>query len=129
MYIFLMLVGMTVTFFTMRERSSFEANVLRLAGPPFIVDEGKVRNQFETHLVNKSNRSEVFTIKLINEGEVQAIFPISRVELEPRQDRRIPWMALLEQDQFTHDFGLDLEVRKESSGETIKRKVQFLGPK
>ncbi|MCC7460053.1 MAG: cytochrome c oxidase accessory protein CcoG [Proteobacteria bacterium] len=129
LYVFLMVVGATVAFFTMREHTTFEANILRLAGAPFILDAGKVRNQFEMHVVNKTNKSEVFIIKMINGGDVQAIFPISRIELEPRQDRRIPWMALVEQSQFKQDFELELQIQKESSGERIERKVQFLGPK
>jgi hypothetical protein len=43
-----------------RARTS-EANVVRLPGAPFTIDEGDVRNGFEVHLVNKLGKHEALT--------------------------------------------------------------------
>jgi cytochrome c oxidase accessory protein FixG len=43
-----------------RARSDFSANVLRAAGPPYVLEGDTVRNTFDLHLVNKRNDTSVY---------------------------------------------------------------------
>lgn len=129
LYIFLMIVGATVAFFNVRERKTFEANVIRLAGPPFIMDATSIRNQFEIHLVNKENHPHHFAIKVIPTTGLEVILPVPQVELQPRQDKHIPWMAVFPANSFKQSFEIKMLIQDINNGEELERKVLFLGPK
>jgi cytochrome c oxidase accessory protein FixG len=129
LYIVLMLIGATVASFTIRQRSSFEANVIRLAGSPYFLEMENVRNQFEIHLVNKTAKDSKYLISVSPIEHVQVILPVPEVDLSARSDRHIPWMAVITQKNFSDDFDINLQIKNAQSGEMVERKVRFLGPK
>ncbi len=84
------LLGVIVMSFALSTSRPFEANLLRLRdAPPFTVDDGRVRNAFEVHLVNKRGSSTVF--ELHGDGDPRLHFTVSmpRIELSSLQDRRV----------------------------------------
>ncbi len=128
LYMVLMLIGASVASFTIRQRTSFEANVLRLAGVPFIMDQGNIRNQFEIHLVNKESKETKFRITVSPMDKVKILLPIAEVTLDGRQDRHVPWMAVLPQISYAGEFEINLEIENLNNHQIIQKKVRFLGP-
>ena len=53
LYSVLLVAGLVAASIAFRARTDFEANVVRLPGAPFTIEDGVVRNGFEVHLVNK----------------------------------------------------------------------------
>jgi cytochrome c oxidase accessory protein FixG len=129
LYFVLLLIGASVATFTISKRSSFEANVIRLAGVPFVLEMGNVRNQFEIHMVNKTTKQTKYSVSVKPMDNVQIIMPVPEVDLPARADRHVPWMAVIPQAQFQSDFDVDLIIQNMETGEKIERKVRFLGPK
>jgi len=129
LYVVLMIIGATVAFFNIRGRLPFEANVIRLAGAPFVLNEKTIRNQFEIHLVNKANRPKTFTIVVEPKGGLQIILPIPQIQLKAREDRHIPWMAVYPEEGFSGPFEIKVLVHDSETQKSLERKVQFLGPK
>lgn len=89
-YGLLLLVGAAVLAFFLRQRSPFEANLLRLPGAPYTVEDGRVRNGFELHLVHKGSAPVRYTIAPVEADGLTAIVPMPEVELEAFASRRIP---------------------------------------
>ncbi len=88
MYAALGVLGLVVATLTMRTREPFEANVLRLAGAPFVVEDGQVLNRVELHLINKLPARAGFTIR--GEGDLQYTQPADLYELDSLAERRVP---------------------------------------
>ncbi|MEZ4845781.1 MAG: cytochrome c oxidase accessory protein CcoG [Bdellovibrionota bacterium] len=128
LYVVLLLIGATVAFLTFRERTSFEANVIRLAGPPFVLDQENIRNQFEIHLVNKENKAHAFTIEIQSAPNLKVILPIQEIELPARADRHIPWMVTFPAQDFKESFEMRVQIKDKTNDQNLERKVQFLGP-
>ncbi|MBK6514427.1 MAG: hypothetical protein IPG04_09980 [Polyangiaceae bacterium] len=79
------LIGAIVATVVISRHTSFEANLLRAPGAPFVVEDGRVRNSFTLHLVNKED--EKATFELSAEGVDLAASP--RVEVAPLDDARV----------------------------------------
>lgn len=54
-YAILGVIGVGVLVFALSRRHTFEANLLRARGAPFVVEDGLVRNTYEVHLINKED--------------------------------------------------------------------------
>jgi cytochrome c oxidase accessory protein FixG len=129
LYVVLMVIGASVALFTVRQRTSFEANVLRLVGQPFILDQESVRNQFEIHLVNKESKQAKFKITVSPIKDVQIILPVSMIDIEGRADRHIPWMAVIPLPDYRGEFELKVKIENLDNHQILEKKVEFLGPK
>ncbi len=90
LYAALGVVGLVVTTVAVSSRKSFEANLLRMAGPPYIVEDESVRNSFEVHLVNKSGDDETFEISGSPNNAVDYTIATPSVKLESLESQRIP---------------------------------------
>jgi cytochrome c oxidase accessory protein FixG len=129
LYAVLLVIGAFVATYTLSQRTSFEANLIRLMGSPYILESGNIRNQFEIHMMNKSIKPRKFLIQIQSSQPTTIILPISEVEMESRADKHIPWMALVPQNQFQGSFDLSVTIQDVITHELLQRKVQFLGPK
>ncbi len=71
-----------------QKRISFEANLLRLPGPPFVVEGDSARNMFNIHVTSKS--ADPMVVKLTTDAaDADVSLASDRVELEPFEDKRI----------------------------------------
>jgi cytochrome c oxidase accessory protein FixG len=95
-YTALLVVGIVVAALAIGRREPFEANLLRLPGPPYTIEEGRVRNGFELHVVNKTSAPATFTLSAEREPGVELIIPITEVEIEPLGSRRLPFFVVLD---------------------------------
>ncbi|WP_240806590.1 cytochrome c oxidase accessory protein CcoG [Polyangium spumosum] len=63
LYLALGVLGLVVATVATRTRSTFEANLLRVPGMPFVLDGDEVRNAFTIHLVNKRPDAATFRVE------------------------------------------------------------------
>ncbi len=88
LYGILLAIGATVFAVASLRRTPFEANLVRMAGPAFVLDGGVVQNAFQLHLVNKLPEAHEFTLSAATaDGEV--ILGERAVRLESLADRRV----------------------------------------
>ncbi len=91
LYAALGLAGLIATGVALASTHEYEANLLRLQGaPPFVVDDGTVRNAFEVHLVNKESQVGHFELQPIPRGKLQYTIAMPELSLGSLQSRRVP---------------------------------------
>ena len=107
---------------------SFEANLLRAPGMPFLLRGDRVRNSFELHLVNKSDRPLRVAIgPAAAPGlEVRVTTPV--LELAAGQAASVAVFAELPAPGFRPGAQLALRVRTEPGGEQRTVTGRLLGP-
>jgi cytochrome c oxidase accessory protein FixG len=109
-YTALYVVGAIVAFVALRRHDDFEANLLRLPGPPYTVSGGDVRDAFEVHLVNKSSDPRTFTIEALPQSNVSFVIPMQSLEVQPMQSARIPVFASMPMRTYEHDVPISIRV-------------------
>ena len=129
LYSAMMVVGGAVALFATRTRTDFEVLASRLAGAPYTVEQGSVRNAFDLHVVNKLGAREAFDIAVSGPAGLQTVLPIARVEVAPLGDAHVPLFLSLPQSEFHGDAPVRIRVaRAESHGKDFMDvKVAFLG--
>lgn len=126
-YTALLVLGAVVAVFALNRREPFEANVLRLPGPPYTRDAGKLRNGFEIHLVNKASKPVTFVLTPAPSPELEFIMPLAEVEIEPLASRRVPFFVTHDAARFEHSQ--PIVVRVEAGNAKRDVKATFLGAK
>jgi len=109
-------------------RTPFEANLLRSAGIPYVLEKTSIRNQFEIHVVNKHVDPAEFEITVTVPQGVTAIVPQPRIRLGPLEGIRTPVMVIADRAQYHGPFEIRAAVKDLSSGETRELTGRFLGP-
>lgn len=109
-------------------RTPFEANLLRMAGAPYEVDGGSLRNRFELHLMNKGSSAAHYEISVRADREVAAIIPQQLLELGSLQGHRMPLVLSVPTASAHGPFPVTIEVREVESGEIIAAEGKFLAP-
>jgi cytochrome c oxidase accessory protein FixG len=108
-------------------RTPFEANVLRLAGVPYVLEAGGVRNQFEVHLVNKGPQAADFALSVNGPKELDVKLATPVVRIGSLEQARVPLVLYLPQEKAKGRLDLELVV---GSGGVEKRSViPFVGPR
>ncbi len=108
-------------------RTAVELSVFRVRGAPYVLEEGRVRNAFELHVVNKASHP----IRLVLSGEspgVTLVIPAPERALEPLESIRVPVFATMPDALFKRPFELELRARALGTGEVRKVQARFLGP-
>jgi cytochrome c oxidase accessory protein FixG len=126
-YTVLLVVGAVVATFAFRTRTEVEANLLRLPGAPFVIEDGRVRNSYELHIVNK--RSVRTTFRLAAEGPAEVVLPVTEVTLDSLAQTRVPMFASVERAGWKGRFAVKVNVVAEGAAQ-VRRAAQapFLGP-
>ena len=91
LYAALGVIGCIAAGVALAHRTSFEANLLRLRdAPPFVVDQGRVRNAFEVHLVNKHSHDAIFELSGKFDERLRYTISMPRIVLPELRDQRVP---------------------------------------
>ena len=90
LYAVLGLVGAVVAGFAFQSRTSYEANLLRLRGAPYTVEELSVRNAFEVHIVNKSPKARKFVITPSPASGLEFTVAFREIDVPALADARVP---------------------------------------
>lgn len=117
-YTVLLVIGAIVAFFAFRSREPFEANLVRLPGMPYTREDGRIRNAFELHLVNKESAPMTFDIDGAGNGDIDCLVAVKTMTIEPLGSRRVPVFVTLDESKFTTDRPFALRVH--ASGERTK---------
>jgi hypothetical protein len=118
------LVGLVVATVAARSRTSFEANLTRAPGAPFVVESDAVRNSFVLHLVNKSSDGAEFELSAV---DVELSTDAAPIHLEGLSDAKLPVVVIVPlaarpSDEWT------LVVRRLPDGETRTVKAKLVRP-
>jgi cytochrome c oxidase accessory protein FixG len=113
--------------FTLVTRTPYEANVLRLAGVPYVLEGGRVRNQFEIHLVNKAPQAGDFVLKVRGPEGLDVALATAELHVESLEQARVPLVLSLPQAQAKGR--IDLELLVTSGGIEKHALIPFVGPR
>jgi cytochrome c oxidase accessory protein FixG len=126
-YSILFVVGTVVFAFAARRRDPFEANLLRMSGAPYVVENGTVRNSYEVHLVNKGSEPTTYRVEGVAAPNVTFTIPLAEVTLEPMRDQRVPVIATMPQDAYVED--VPVQVKVTGAGHEKIATIRFVGAK
>jgi len=125
------LLGLTVATFWITTRHSFEANVLRVQGAPYVVENARVTNRYMLHLVNKGNEQRTF--KVFFKAEDQELgsgfavtIPIKEVTLEALASQQVP--VVVEEPQLLYKKGQQVRLHVTANDRERVVFAPFLGP-
>ena len=116
-----------VVFVALRRHEDFEANLLRLPGPPYVVQDGDVRDAFEIHVVNKESETRTFAIDPVPLANIAFVVPMKTVTIEPMRDARVPIFATMSESKYERD--IPFTIRIASAGRERSVTGTFLGRK
>lgn len=129
-YTVLLLAGLAASTFAFGRHKPFESNILRLPGLPYVVENGKVRNSFELHLVNKRSGPETFEIAAEPSAGLEFVIASQTVSLDSLGQARIPIFVTSDQSGHRGDFPVSVHVRRRGApeGEQVLVTARFVGP-
>lgn len=127
-YLFFLLLGFMVFVRIASQRHSFEANVVRSPGQPYVLVNDMVRNQLILHLFNKSSEAVQYKIQLDLPVAGNVILPLQELELAALSDRRIPFFVEIPREHVAKAMSFQLVVTQKASGERVVTSVPFLSP-
>ena len=128
LYAVLGLMGLGATTLAFRTHTPYEANLLRLAGLPYTLENGNVRNAYDIHLVNKESHRVTFTIDPLTGAPFAFVIPMARVTLEPLVGAHVPVFVTIPQGSLHGDARIRIRVRPEGEGQPRNIEAPFLGP-
>jgi cytochrome c oxidase accessory protein FixG len=132
LYAALGLVGLTVAAAMTSRRSAFDARALRIAGMPYTIENGVLRNLYMMQIQNKEGVTRTYTIQVrpVPPGSPspEVTLPLPRVVLEPMADAKVPAFATLAAASFRDPIVLAFAVTDSVSGRERVVLVEFLGP-
>ena len=120
--------GLGATTLAFRTHTPYEANLLRLAGLPYTLENGNVRNAYDIHLVNKESHRVTFTIDPLTGAPFAFVIPMARVTLEPLVGAHVPVFVTIPQGSLHGDARIRIRVRPEGEGQPRNIEAPFLGP-
>jgi cytochrome c oxidase accessory protein FixG len=126
LYLVLGLVGLIVATVATRTRTTFEANLLRVPGMPFLLDGDDVRNAFTIHLVNKRADSARFLVEPEAAPGITWVVPMSTPELAGMQGISVPVTATAKRSELKGNVPIRIRV-KGPEGERVIEGT-FVGP-
>jgi cytochrome c oxidase accessory protein FixG len=109
-------------------RTPFEANLLRSAGIPYVLETSTIRNQFELHLINKHVDPVEFEVSVVGPEGTTVIVPQPRIRLGPLEGIRTPVMVTTDRGRYRGPFELKAVVKDLSTGEVRELSARFIGP-
>lgn len=128
LYAGLAIVGLVVATIGVRSHTEFEANLLRLGGIPYVVEEdGRVQNLFEVHVVNKQSESRVFAISPAQNSPFEYVIAMPHIELKGGEGMRIPIFVYSGPEDRSAEIAL--EIRLNDTELHKKLRAAFLRPR
>jgi cytochrome c oxidase accessory protein FixG len=132
-YAALAIIGITVFSYRVMGRTSFQANLLRTPGLPFSFVEDRIRNLYNLHVQNKTDRAATYTIAAAESTtadypRLEFIIPQESVVLESFEDGEFPIFAELPRSAYGGPFTFHLVVTDSGTGEAERIEIRFRGP-
>ncbi len=122
------LIGLSVGTVLWMRHLPFEANLLRVQGIPFTIQDGVIRNQFMVHFVNKNQSPSVLTIVNQSDRGVEVMLPVSSVTLKPLESFQSPVVFLVKRSDYVRDMKAKLLIEDSVSGKKQLLVGTIIGP-
>jgi cytochrome c oxidase accessory protein FixG len=127
LYAALGVVGLVVATFAFRSHAPYEANLLRMPGPPYVVEGDRVRNGLQIHLVNKRDEEVQVRIEPIPDERLTHLGSARTVRLRPLADMHVPLFVTAPRSPSPN--GHPVRIRVEPTGATARElSAPFLAP-
>jgi cytochrome c oxidase accessory protein FixG len=126
-YSLLGLLGLVVATFALSSHKTFECNLLRVQGAPYVVDDGQVRNMYRVHLFNKEGRETTYHIEPEPVSGITFTVPMQDIHLDSLGNVDAPLFASLPEDAFHGALELRIRVRNDLGASRVVT-APFLGP-
>ncbi len=94
LYTFLGALGLVVAGFSLQRHVSFEANLLRLQGAPYLLEGARVRNALELHVVNKRGEPTTFKLAPVPGQDLEYVIARPTLTLSSFAAERVPVFVL-----------------------------------
>lgn len=110
-------------------RASLEVTLLRAPGAPFVREEGRLRNQFVLHVVNKRGAPSVIRIhpQAAPPTGAEVLVPTPELTLESLESARVPIFVFLPEGSAAPAKPLGLEI-EDGTGEPQRVWLRVLAP-
>ncbi len=123
------LVGLAVATVAFVRHVPFEANLVRAAGLPYVLDGELVRNTVTVHLINKNPAPSDMTIEpAAGGGKVSFLISQPRLRLDSLASQQVPVVVTVRRADFRTGMASALRVRDGASGKDKTLAVRVLGP-
>ncbi|MGD0676435.1 MAG: cytochrome c oxidase accessory protein CcoG [Polyangiaceae bacterium] len=129
LYTALLVLGAVVALVAMLGRRDFEANLLRLPGEPFAIDDAEIREGIQLHLVNKRASVETYRVEVEPVSGLSAVVAIPSPQVAALSDARVPVFLSARKDQFRGEFPFRIRIaRIADPAKAVYVTGTFLGP-
>jgi hypothetical protein len=120
-------IGLAVASFAFRRHVPFEANLLRLQGAPYVLenDGARIRNSLELHLVNKRGEPVHFTLSAEPEQALDYVIARTDLTLPSLGSQRIPVFVEGPNDRVSRK----IRIRVDDGREPRTIEGPFVAPK
>ncbi len=129
-YMFLGVLGLSVATYVFSHKTSFEANVLRVTGAPYVIDQDTLRNQIMVHVINKHSEDVTFLLDPCDGTPgVRITMPQRKVTLKPLASHHVP--AVIETPRTGYKRGAVqacIDVTDVAAGSGRQLTIEVLGP-
>ncbi len=127
LYVVLGIAGLGAATLAFRSHDTFEANLLRLQGAPYVLEGEQVRNAMELHLVNKQGQRRTFRIDPVSDPRLNYTVAMRRLVLAPLESVRIPIFATAKRAEASKITTMQITVTPQGD-EAITVRAPFVAP-
>ncbi len=113
--------------FALGTRTTFEANVLRLPGPPYVLEDGRIRNGLFVHLVNKSPSRRTYHVSVQVPQGAEVKMAQEDATIESLDSTKLTVAVWLPREKWHRELEIEVIV-KDDLGQTIEKEVEYAGP-
>lgn len=129
-YGLLALLGITAMGFTAFNRAKpMNANLTRMRGPSFYLDQTLVRNHFQLRLFNKRNQPMTFKVSLENPPPGYILSGVDEdLKIASASELARPIIVIVNNEFYQGPLTLTVKIHGQPGNSTVRQKVEFLGP-
>jgi cytochrome c oxidase accessory protein FixG len=129
LYTALLMLGATAMLLAVSTLSPITVSCTRVPGVPYVLDAGKVRNEFLIRIFNKRNQPQHFTVAITGgPAGLAATGTEAGVEVGPLGEQMRPIIVVVPREQVQGSFPLEVKVTSPNGRDVIKKTVTFVGP-
>ncbi|MGK0155304.1 MAG: cytochrome c oxidase accessory protein FixG [Neolewinella sp.] len=131
LYVVLMLVGLAMFTVALTRKRPFEASLRRSGSSPYNLEDTRVHNLFDLHVINKRPDTCKFTVETVGPGLALTVIGTRELSLESLHERHIPVHVYVPLDEFRAGLRSELRVICEDADGNLERlaTAPILGPR
>jgi polyferredoxin len=124
-----MFLGLTVLGLFLTTLHSAKAELIRMQGQPYYVEEAGVRNQYRLQLITKQQQPTEFRIRLEGLPEGAQVIGLNEViTLQPGEETMKTLIVQVPKPAYKGEFRIELKGHITPGDFEIKDNIEFLGP-